>query len=58
MIPTYDAPRIVTLGSVAIRTLGSVAICKVSGSGDTNFASEQSKDVTSTQTGTTVCGTA
>lgn len=51
----YDAPRVVSLGTIASQTLGSVAICKVSGSGDTNFASEQTKDVTSTETGTTVC---
>jgi hypothetical protein len=55
MIMHYDAPRVVGLGTVASQTLGSVAICKTAGSGDTNFASEQTKDVTSTQTGTNIC---
>lgn len=55
MITRYDAPRVVGLGTIASQTLGSVAICKVSGSGDTNFATEETKDVTSTQTGSTIC---
>jgi hypothetical protein len=55
MITRYDAPRVVGLGTIASQTLGSVAICKISGSGDTNFASEETKDVTSTQTGSTIC---
>ena len=55
MINRYEAPRVVGLGTIASKTLGSVAICKIQGTGDTNFASEETKDVTSTQTGTTTC---